>query len=156
MKELKSTLLTAIVLFFSIVSYAQVKATFEIRNGYVYAVLTNYNSTTAAVSWRCVNYQLGQYKDGSIYLKPGYETCIGPNVGWYWQIGENLIWQVAGVQNNISFRGSHGDATPPSSSSDGYIYQGYSVKYRGLSYKLYKKSGYKYIYDRIDGWTRID
>lgn len=57
---------------------------------------------------------------------------------------------------NINFKGRHGDATPPSASSDGYIYQGSSVKVNGYHYKLYKKNGHKYVYDISDGWCRID
>ena len=55
---------------------------------------------------------------------------------------------------NISFKG-RGNCTPPNSSTDGYIYQGVSIKVNGTYYKLYKKNGYKYIYDCKDGWCRL-
>lgn len=55
---------------------------------------------------------------------------------------------------NISFKRS-GNCTPPNSSTDGYIYQGVSIKVNGTYYKLYKKNGYKYIYDCKDGWCRL-
>lgn len=136
---------------------AQVSAEFEVRNGYQYAVITNYSSSAAYVEWQCVNYITGETKYGNINLLSGYETCIGPNLGWYWLPGEELIYRVGGQkQYNISFRASQGPATPPNNSSDGYIYTGTSVKYRGYQYKLYKKNGHKYIYDRVDGWLRWD
>lgn len=149
----KLFLVTALPLFCLSVS-AQINAYFEVRNGEQYAVITNSGSSTVYVSWRCINYQLGQYRDGAINLKGGYETCIGPNVGWYWQPGEELIYQVSGGNTyNVSFRS---DGNPPHASSDGYIYQGRSIKYRGNYYKLYKKNGHEFIYDRVDGWIRIN
>lgn len=111
MKSIKSIVLAAVCCFFAEMSFAQVYGSFEIRNGVQYAVLTNEGSNTVYVAWRCVNYQLGQWRDGSVYLQPGYETCIGPNVGWYWQPGEELLWQVSGGQYNISFRGKPCTAT---------------------------------------------
>lgn len=57
---------------------------------------------------------------------------------------------------NPSFTGSPcGDGNPPNSQSDGFIYQGRSVKYKGRSYKLYHKSGHSYVYDRCAGWIQI-
>ena len=151
-------MLSMVLCLISMSAIAQVSATFENRKGYTYAVLTNDGSYTVTVVWRCINYQLGQWRDGSINLQPGYETCVGPNVGWTWQPGEEFIYQVVGgtSQRNISFKGAHGDATPPNSQKDGYIYQGRSVKVNGKSYRLYKKDGHQYIYDRLDGWCRIN
>lgn len=60
------------------------------------------------------------------------------------------------VNNRYSGPTFRGDATPPNSSTDGYIYQGRSVKYKGNSYRLYRKSGHSYIYDSHDGWIRLD
>lgn len=158
MKKVKNIIATFALFLFTTVVSAQVSASFETRNGYQYAVITNSGSNTVYVAWRCINYQLGQYRDGSINLKGGYETCIGPNIGWNWQPGEELIYQVSGGNSyNISFRGkTHGDGNPPHSGSDGYIYMGTSIKYSGNSYRLYKKEGHKYIYDRVDGWIRLD
>lgn len=157
MKTLKFFVLTALFTLTAFVSTAQVYADYEERNGYVYAVLTNRGSTTVSVVYRCVNYQLGQWRDGSVVLKPDYETCIGPNIGWTWQYGEELLYQVSGYQYNISFQGTNGPATPPNSGSDGYIYQpGESYRYKGYTYKVYKdKWGHKYIYDKKDGWIKI-
>ena len=65
--------------------------------------------------------------------------------------------QTSTGKGEVNFQGkSHGDATPPNSSKDGYIYQGRSVKVNGIYYKLYKKNGREYIYDRVDGWCRLD
>jgi len=68
------------------------------------------------------------------------------------------LYQLMKNGNNITFRGKggNGEATPPNASSDGYIYQGYSINYKRHSYKLYKNSGYRYIYDKKDGWICID
>lgn len=87
-------------------SFAQVDARFEVRNGVTYAVITNYGSYPAFVAWRCVNYQLGQYRDGSINLQGGYETVVGPNIGWIWQPGEQFLFQVGNNQHNVTFKGT--------------------------------------------------
>lgn len=111
MKNIRILILTAVLGLIAVASNAQVYATYEVRDGNVYAVLTNRGSTTVNVVYRCVNYQLGQWRDGSVTLRPDYETCIGPNIGWTWQYGEELIWQVSGVQYNISFKGKPCTAT---------------------------------------------
>lgn len=112
MKSIKSILLAILFSLFAEMSFSQVYARFEYPEGVPYAVITNQGTNTVFVSWRCVNYQLGQYRDGSINLQPGYETYIGPNTGWYWQPGEELLWQVSsGSQYNISFRGKPCTAT---------------------------------------------
>lgn len=87
-------------------SFAQVNVRFEMRNGTTYAVISNNGAYAVPVAWRCVNYQTGEYKDGAINLQGGYETLIGPNVGWIWQVGEQLIYQVGNSQKSISFKGS--------------------------------------------------
>lgn len=158
MISIKKTIFSFTLTLCTIFAMAQVNAYFEVINGEQYAVITNSGSSTVFVNWRCINYQLGQYRDGAIYLYGGYETRIGPNIGWNWQPGEELIYQVSGSSPyKVSFRGAtHGDGNPPHASSDGYIYQGKSVKYRGNYYKLYRKNGHEYIYDRVDGWIRID
>lgn len=90
-----------------VTSFAQVEAHFEVRNGATYAVLVNHGSYTASVSWRCVNYQTGEFRDGSINLLAGYETVIGPNINWYWMPGEQFLYRVGNSSNGISFKGGN-------------------------------------------------
>lgn len=111
MKTIKQIILTAAFCLIAVVANAQVSARYEVRNGSIYAVITNNGSTTVNVAYRCVNYQLGQWRDGAVTLRPGYETCIGPNIGWVWQYGEELLWQVDGYKYNISFKGKPCTAT---------------------------------------------
>ena len=99
---------------------------------------------------------------------PNSTFTYGPNANWIWEKGERFAITYSNGQtvywtcpetdpalgkNNPSFRG---DGLPPNASSDGYIFQGESVKYNGTYYKLYKKNGHKYIYDTKLGWIRIN
>ena len=112
-----------IVVGFSLKVDAQVSSNFEMHNDFCYAVLTNTSPNTVFVKWLCVNYQYGQYKEGSAYLHSGYQLLIGPNVGWVWQEGEQFIYQVnSGHQYNISFRGViRGSCNVRSHRCDGYV-----------------------------------
>lgn len=49
------------------------------------------------------------------------------------------------VVNNTVFRGK--TTTPPNGNSDGYIYQGRSVKVGNSYYKYYRKSGHGYYWN---------
>lgn len=151
MIKVKNVIVIVALSLFAIMASAQVSASFEERNGYQYAVITNYGSTRVYVKWRCVNYQLGQYRDGSIYLDGGYETCVGPNVGWNWQPGEEFIYQVSGGNSyNISFKGSHYVHLYDDNNKDQGSYLYYSdiqkIHIGGNSYKVIpsSKRGYKY------------
>ena len=49
------------------------------------------------------------------------------------------------VVNNISFGGKRN--TPPNDSTDGYIYQGRSIKVGNIYYKYYRKNGHGYYWN---------
>lgn len=50
-----------------------------------------------------------------------------------------------------------GPTTPPNNNSDGYIYQGgETCRYEGRTYNLYKKQGHYYIYDKCEGWIKVN
>jgi len=154
--EIKKTILIIVLLFTVLWAEAQVEASFENRGGYDYAVLTNYGSRTVYVKWMCVNEILNQYREGSINLMAGYETCIGPNFDWYWQPGEKFYYSTStGYGNNISFKGGElwwGEGTPPNPLSDGYIKTFSTVELQGHTYHVYKKSSTQWIYDKKKGW----
>ena len=159
MKRLLLLLVISVVTSFTCFrSNAQVNAEFQVRNGYNYAVLSNYGSYTTYVEWCCINYQTGETKYGSINLLPGYEACIGPNYGWYWLEGEEFAYAVGGErQYNISFGARKkfgGPATPPNNRSDG-MYKVYNktVRKNGYTYPVYEdKYGNYMIYDKSAGW----
>lgn len=51
------------------------------------------------------------------------------------------------VVNNLNFRGKKN--TPPNNSTDGYIYQGYTVTVKNKSYNYYRKNGHGYYWDGL-------
>lgn len=140
----------------SLVTNAQVEASFENRNGYEYAVLKNFGSSTVYVEWMCVNEALGQSRHGAINLMAGYESCIGPNFNWYWQPEEKFYFTTnVGYGNNISFKGGElwwGEGNPPHPNSDGFIKTSATVSLQGHTYHIYVKSSTKYIFDKKKGW----
>lgn len=155
------------LVFFVVTSFAclranaQINAGFQVRNGYNYAVLVNQGSYTTYIEWWCINHQTGESRSGSINLLPGYETCIGPNCGWYWVEGEEFMYRVNdGGQYNISFGARKkygGPATPPNDRSDGMdkVYNK-TVRRNGYSYPVYEdKYGNYYIYDKNAGWMGV-
>lgn len=88
-------------------SLAQVDAHFEVRDGATFAIIVNHGSYPVAISWRCVNDQTGEYRDGSINLPGRYEQAIGPNFNWYWMPGEQFLYQVGYSQHSITFKGGN-------------------------------------------------
>lgn len=150
----KHLLLAIITTLLCINTYAQIDVRFEDRDGNTYAVITNYGDYMVQVSCRCID-PSGLYRDGIFNIMAGCEQLVGPNFQWYWRQGAQFLYRYANTQYSISFKSTHGDATPPDSQTDGYIYQGRNVKYQGQTYKLYKKRGHYYIYDKRDGWIKI-
>lgn len=151
---------------------AQMRGTFQyLQDGRYYFILQNptYNSYT--VKGEAYSVLRKENKSEVITIAPGGGVYLGPSTPWAWQWlegdrytvyyqdGTSQTWRcdVNDYKGAVSFPGgTHGDATPPKSSSDGYIYQGKSVEYNGHSYRLYRKNGHYYIYDRIDQWCRIE
>ena len=133
--EMKKILFIVSLLFSAIVTNAQVEASFENRNGYDYAVLKNFGSSTVHVEWMCVNEVLGQSHRGVINLMAGSESCVGPNFNWYWQPGEQFYFTTnVGYSNNISFKRGElwwGGGNPPHQT----IRMGLSKQVRLFHYK---------------------
>lgn len=162
MKRLLLLLVISVVTSFTCFRVnAQINAGFQIRDGYNYAVLANSGSYTTYVEWWCVNRQTGESIYGNINLLPGYETCIGPNRGWYWREGEEFVYRVSGEgQYNISFGARKkygGPATPPNDRSDGMSkVHNKTVRKYGYTYPVYKdKYGNYWIYDRNARWMKV-
>lgn len=139
--NIKHLILVLIANLICVTSLAQVDAHFEVRHGAPYAIIVNHGLYPVFVSWRCVNYQTKEYRDGTVNLLGGYEQEIGPNFNWYWRTGEQFLYQVGNNTNNISFKGNN---------SDGYIHNGTIQLRRTISGKydtfdFYNKRGVPYV-----------
>ena len=151
-------------------SYGQLQGSFSYaQDGHIYFYLSNPTGYQIPVVWGVYNLSKNEQRQNQGVMTPGGTFVYGPNANWVWEKGERFAVTYSNGQtvywtcpetdsalrnrSNPSFKG---DATPPNASSDGYIYQGTSVKVGGYYYKLYKKNGQKYIYDKSGGWIKID
>lgn len=176
---MKKLILLSVMFLFAVPANTQELAINFNQNGYMYSGIAYVESNTYAlqspngqvcgfsasfevlgnntIKMYVFNPTLNGYIPATYYLYESGECEVyvqGYVFNGNWHVKESGSATRGG---NVSFRGkTHGDGNPPHSGSDGYIYMGTSIKYSGNSYRLYKKEGHKYIYDRVDGWIRLD
>ena len=170
MKHIYKLLIIGVLLCANSQLFAQLNGDYYRANdGHIYFKATNTLNTSGTIKITAISYYNDEMREEYVTIR-GYGDgfYLGPTTPWkwYWHKGDRLyitypdgssvFWECPYTEphNEISFH-NHGDATPPNHSRDGYIYQGRSVKYNGNFYKLYKKSSNYYIYDRKDGWIKI-
>lgn len=161
-----------LVLFSTMSVNAQFLGGFDYGNdGHIYFSASNNSGYTYMVKVIAISSDRTNSETRTISSGSGF--YIGPTTPWkwYWKHGDELHIVYANGQSqywvcpendpaystsNVSFGARQGNGTPPNSSSDGYIYQGRSVKLGNIYYKLYRKDGHYYVYDKGEGWIKVN